>query len=149
MNYVMRVPCKFGCGTTDGYLETRNGQDCVLCSACKRLNYNAPKTETGRAVRSVTTVHNGIKPNQRARILERATGACELCHASNKPLHVGHLLSVDEGLKLGLTELEINHDENLSAMCDECNLGLSSRPVPLRLLMAMLRARINLQRNAS
>lgn len=140
----MRLACRW-CAGTEGRIETRNGQDCVFCAACDKFQYNAPKTETGRAPRTVTTVHNGIKPNQRARILLRANGCCELCHAIDKPLHVGHLLSVNDGLKANLTEAEINDDENLSAMCDECNLGLSDRPVPLRLLMALLQARIKLR----
>lgn len=139
--FTMRASCRW-CTNTLGRIETRNGQDCVFCTECDKFQYNAPKTETGREPRTVTTVHNGIKPGQRARILLRANGSCELCHAANKPLHVGHLLSVNEGLKQGLTEAQINADENLSAMCDECNLGLSDQPVPLRLVIAILIARL-------
>jgi hypothetical protein len=113
----------------------------VFCD-CGLFQYNAPRVETGRAVRSVTTVHNGIGPKQRARVLMRDGNACAICHASDKPLHVGHLLSVEVGLECGLTEVELNDDENLAAMCDECNLGLSDRPVPLRLAVAILKANI-------
>jgi hypothetical protein len=60
-------------------------------------------------------------------------------------LHVGHLLSVNEGLKQGLTDQQINDDENLAAMCAECNLGYSERPVSLRLLIAVLMARLNIK----
>jgi hypothetical protein len=141
MSFQMRAACR-KCGHGYGSIETRNGQDCVWCGNCGAFQYNAPKTETGRAPRTVTTIHNGIKAGQRARILLRASGSCELCHAANKPLHAGHLLSVNEGMKLGLTEAEINSDENLAAMCDECNLGLSDQPIPLRLLVAILKARI-------
>lgn len=135
----MRARCRY-CGATEGRIETRNGQDCVYCLACGKHQYNAPKTETGRAERTVTTIHNGIKPKQRARIIERATGRCELCGARGN-LHVGHLVSVKDALRLELTDAEINSDENLAAMCDECNLGIGENPVPLRLAIAMVMAR--------
>lgn len=141
--YKMRADCRFGCGSDLGRIETKNGQDCVYCIGCGRHQYNAPRVETGREARSVTTVHNGIKPKQRARILERDGGRCFLC-GKGENLHVGHLLSVNEGLKQGLTEVEINDDENLAAMCDECNLGMADRPVPIRLIIAVLMARLKL-----
>lgn len=145
-DYQMRAPCR--CGSTTGRIETKSGQDCVYCLGCGKHQYNAPRVETGRAVRTVTTVHNGIKPKQRARILLRANGSCELCHNGDRPLHVGHLLSVNDGMKQGLTDLEINSDENLAAMCDECNLGLSDRPVSLRLLLSLLVTRIKVSEAA-
>lgn len=138
-SHPLRKPCE-KCGSVTGYIETRGNQDCVFCQACKGYQYCAPKTETGRAVRTVTTVHNGIKPNQRNRILMRATGHCELCGASGD-LHVGHLLSVREGLEQGLTEFELNNDENLAAFCPECNLGMGQETVPLRLVFAIIKAR--------
>ena len=142
MNLTMRKPC-VKCGETEGRIETRGGQDCVFCSSCgKYAGYNAPKTETGRAPRTVTSVHNGIKPKQRARILMRATGRCELC-GKRAELHVGHLISVDAGVKLGMRDDQINDDENLSALCAECNLGVSNEPIPLRLAMGMVLSRID------
>lgn len=141
-SFAMRVPCK-RCGSTEGYITTRNGQDCVFCSVpwCNRFQYNAPKVETGRASRTVTTIHNGIKPKERIRILERATGRCEICGAKGN-LHVGHLLSVENGLKSGMTEYDLNSDENLAAMCEECNLGIGKSTVSLRLSVSILRARL-------
>lgn len=109
----------------------------VRCSFCKQYQYCAPRTETGREVRTVSTTHRLIKPNQRARILERATGRCELC-GSGRDLHVGHLLSVADGHEHGLSDDEINSDDNLSAMCAECNLGLGRASVPPRLLVALV-----------
>lgn len=139
MSHALRKPCP--CGGAEGEIETRNGQDCVFCSACKRFQYNAPKTETGRAVRTVSTVHEGINPKRRARVLLRANRHCELCgHEGN--LHVGHLLSVNAGVRGGLTDAEINSEENLAAMCEECNLGLNDECVPLRLAIAMVLARV-------
>ena len=140
MNFQMRQPCP-KCDTIEGRIETRNKQDCVFCAKCGRHCYNAPKTETGRAVRSLTTVHNGIKPQQRTRILLRANCHCELCGRLGD-LHVGHLVSVKDGIDRGMTETEINDDENLAAMCDECNSGLGKETVPLRLAIAMVLIRI-------
>lgn len=57
-------------------------------------------------------------------------------------MHVGHLVSVKDGTARGMTDAEINDDENLAAMCDECNLGVGSETVPLRLAIAMVLIRI-------
>lgn len=137
--YKMRAPCK-RCSGTEGRIETRSGQDCVICN-CGAYQYCAPKAETGRAVRSVSTVHKAIKPNQRARVLLRSSSHCELCGRSGGTLHVGHLLSVSDGMDQGLTEIELNDDDNLAAMCEECNLGLGDETVPLRLVLAITLAR--------
>ena len=139
MGHALRAPCS--CGGTEGRIETRNGQDCVFCSSCNKWQYNAPKTETGRAVRSVSTVHEAIRPAVRARVLLRANRHCELCGAERE-LHVGHLLSVADGVRGGLADAEINGEENLAAMCVECNLGLGANPVPLRLMVALVLARV-------
>jgi len=135
----LRKPCA-RCGGTTGRIQPRNGQDCVYCD-CGAFQYNAPRTETGKRQRSVSTVHRAISAKQRARIVQRATGRCEIC-GSRGILHVGHLLSVKRALELGLGEAEINSDENLAAMCEECNLGIGEEPVPLRLAVAIVMARI-------
>ncbi len=136
--HVLRRVC--ACGNEYGRIESRNGQDCVFCDKCSRWQYNAPKTETGRAIRSVTSVHNGIKPGQRARILMRSNGLCELCGKGGESaqLHVGHIISVDAGIANGLTELQLNDDENLCTLCAECNLGISSEPMPLKFVIRIL-----------
>lgn len=139
--FSMRAPCP-DCGGTDGNVTEKNGQDTVRCAACHRFCYNAPRTETGRAVRSVSTIHKAIRPQLRARILERDGFTCVLCRATETRLHVGHLISVEVGLLYGLTDAEINDEENLVAMCEECNLGYSACPIPLRTAIAILRARI-------
>jgi 5-methylcytosine-specific restriction endonuclease McrA len=139
----MRKPCS--CGNADGVIRPTGGQDCVYCAACSRFQYNAPRTETGREKRSVSTVHSALKPKRRAQVLLRANGACELCHTSGAELHVGHLLSVDDALKSGLTDEEINSLDNLCAMCAECNLGLGKETVPLRLAVSMVMARVRNQ----
>lgn len=142
MTHSLRKPCK-RCGSTVGRIETKGNQDCVWC-ICGAYQYNAPKIETGRAERTITTIHNGIKPKTRARILMRATGRCELCGVKPKDgesLHVGHLISVKDGMKRGLTELELNNDENLCAMCQECNIGIGGETIPLRLMVSILLTR--------
>jgi 5-methylcytosine-specific restriction endonuclease McrA len=142
MEHKLRKQCR--CGGFTGRIETKNGQDCVYCLDCGRHQYNAPRVETGRTQRTVTTVHNGIKPKQRARIITRATGRCEMCGARND-IHVGHIISVDTGLKMGLTEVDLNDDENLAALCAECNLGIGKEPMPLRLAVGMLMSRVKLR----
>ena len=139
-SYQMRAPCP-SCDCMIGRIEERNGQDTVRCNACDRHCYNAPRVETGRAQRSSSTVHAAIKPKQRARILMRASSKCEVCGARGI-LHVAHIISVDSGLNFGLTEVEINDDENLLCMCEQCNLGLGKEPMPLRVAIAVLRARL-------
>lgn len=142
--FTMRHPCR-KCHNTKGHIVTKGGQDVVYCATpgCDTYaGYNMPRTESGREVRTTTTVHAAIKPNKRYRVLERASGKCELCGKSDCVLHVAHLVSVDAGMRSGMSDLEINDEENLCSMCDECNLGMSSTPIPLRLAVAMVMARI-------
>lgn len=137
--FQMRQACR--CGNETGRIETKSGQDCVYCLSCGKHCYNAPRTETGREVRSLRT-RPDIKTGQRSRILERDNGTCVVCHCDDRPLDVGHLISVDAGRKLGLTDAELYDDENLAAMCQTCNSGLSSRPVSLRQMVNILKARL-------
>lgn len=139
--YTMRKPCP--CGSQVGYITEVNLQDTVRCLACNRHCYNAPKTETGRAPRTVTTVHNGVKPGLRSRILERDGHRCVLCHAIDVPLHVGHVVSVEAGMAVGLSDAEINDEENLITQCAECNLGQGSQPISLSVAIRILKARIS------
>jgi 5-methylcytosine-specific restriction endonuclease McrA len=140
--YKMRKPCQ-GCGCEFGLLSEVNGQDTVRCFACNRHCYNAPRTETGRAQRTVSTVHNAVKPKLRSKILERDGHRCVLCHAEDVPLHVGHVVSVDAGLAVGLSDAEINDEENLIAQCQECNLGQGAQPIALSVAVRILKARIS------
>jgi hypothetical protein len=137
----MRAPCP-SCQGVAGVVIDRNGQDTVRCAACNRHCYNAPRHETGRAPRNHAVLHAGIRPGLRARILERDGAACVLCRSVTGPLHVGHLISVDAGRRFGLTDAEINDEENLVAMCEACNLGFGAAPIPLRLAVVIVRARI-------
>ncbi len=139
--HTLRKPCA-ACGTTEGYIRSVNQQDVARCCRCNAYQYNAPRTETGEPTRHVRT-RGTLKPSLRARVVLRGNNRCELCGRSGteKALHVGHLLSMQDGIKLGLTEAELTTEENLALMCDECNLGLGSMSVPLVVVYRILRAR--------
>lgn len=61
--------------------------------------YWAPGAETGRKPRTVSTLRKG-------------------------PLHIGHPLSVEDGVAVGADNTLLYDDANLAAMCETCNLGL-------------------------
>lgn len=134
----LRKPCQ--CGYAQGRIARRGLNDCVFCAACSRYQYNASRVETGERRVSLSTTHKAIKPKMRARILERASARCEICGAKEN-LTVGHLLSVADAVRYGYADIA-NHDENLIAQCAECNIGQGSKTLPLRLAVAILRARI-------
>jgi Zn ribbon nucleic-acid-binding protein len=115
--YIARQPCN-ACETADAVLYPRGGQNTVLCSECGRLLYNAPKTETGEAPRTVKTLRTQMRPSQQARILDRDHARCVLCGRGDQMLTIGHLLSIEDGARIGATALELNDDLNLAAMCD-------------------------------
>lgn len=142
-SHPLRAPC-VGCGGLEGVIERRNGQACVFCRSCGRFAYNAPRTETGERQRSAMTVHNGIKPKVHAAVIIRAGRRCELCGApaaGTEGLMVDHMLSVNDGLKLGLTEDQLNNIENLAALCPACNHGKGRTTLPLYLVVAIIKAR--------
>lgn len=139
MTYQMRAACK-DCGGTAGEIRPKSGQNTVYCAGCGRYaGYNAPKTETGEAPRTVTSTHAGIRPKQRVRVIDRDGGRCAHCGraAPDVILHIGHIISVREGHDAGLTDDEINDDENLVAECEECNLGRGANPPPLRRILTL------------
>jgi hypothetical protein len=135
----MREPCP-ACDCLEGTLITKNGQDVMLCGDCRVYCYNAPRTETGREPRSLRT-RPTIRPGQRARILMLDNSTCVLCHRNDLPLDIGHLVSVHDGREMSLTDAELNSDENLAAMCSPCNSGVGRERLPLRIVVAVLRAR--------
>lgn len=130
-------PCP-KCHTTEAALIPKNGQNTVRCARCGQLSYNAPKTETGDRPRTVETLRRALKPGTQARILDRDNGRCVLCGRSDQPLTIGHLLSVDDGCRLGTDEELINDEANLAAMCEACNLGLGKASVSPRRYAAIM-----------
>lgn len=142
--FEMRAPCST-CGETAGRVVTKNGQDTVRCKACdKYAGYNLPKRESGKPQRSIRS-RKAFSPSERAAILLRDGFQCVLCRRTESTaiLNIGHLISVDVGLRIGMTEDEVNDDENLAAMCEECNSGLSEQPIPLPTAVWIVRARIS------
>lgn len=132
----MREPCP-RCGCRDGTITTRSGQDTVRCAECKQYCYNAPRSETGRERRSLST-RPDVRPRQRSRIMLRDNFACIMCHRSDVPLEIGHLVSVHDAHLVGLSDAELTSDDNLAVMCEECNSGLSKQSLPPRLIAAAI-----------
>lgn len=142
--YVMRGPCG-KCGCLTGTITERGTQDVVRCSSCATYQYNAPRTETGKAIRSVSTIHDAMKPRTRAVVIMRANCRCEFCGRSPEQtadLHASHVVSVKRGLEMGLTDEQINDEENMVCLCSACNLGLGQEPIPVRVFARLLMARL-------
>lgn len=144
--FAMRKPCT-GCQYPYGRIVKKSDQNCVYCAQCnKYAGYNAPKRETGEEQRHVSS-RPGLKPNQRARIVERDNSQCVLCGRSPARdgiiLHVGHVLSVDDGERIGAKHEELWDDDNLYTSCEECNLGQGKLSLPPRMALSLLRARMH------
>lgn len=119
----MRSPCH-GCGHEMGKIIERSGQDTVRCARCDRWCYNAPRTETGRKQRSLST-REGITPGQRARILEAFSNACIYC--GKRPpevrLELDHMIPREVAERHGMLDDLIDSEHNLAPACAECNSG--------------------------
>lgn len=137
-------PC-ISCGSYSLQVQAKGPHHARYCTACGAKQHTGwlQKTAIGMKPRSVQTTHEMIKPKMRASIIDRASARCEICGAKGVLLHVGHFLSVDEGHASGLTDDEINSCENLYCSCEECNLGQGRRPVSIRILAAIIRARVS------
>lgn len=144
--FEMRQPCA-NCGCGEGVAEDRNGQDVVRCMWCNTYAYCRPRNESGRPVRHVRNRPN-IKPSQRARIFDRDGKRCTLCNETEGVMHLGHMLSVEHGRRLGCTDDELFSDENLAVMCELCNLGYGRQTLNLRMVAAILQARARWGREA-
>lgn len=139
----MRAECS-GCGGTTGEIRPKSGQDCVYCCTCNTWQYNAPRLETGRAVRSLST-RPGITPAQRARVLAVHDHACIGCgkRPPDVALDIDHILGREIAFKHGLLDELIDSEWNLAPMCQECNSGkrwVSEPEVRLMYRVLMLKA---------
>jgi hypothetical protein len=141
--FPLRNACS-GCGASagsEGEIKPRNGQNCVYCLCGTYNRFNAPKWETGEAPKPVST-RPDIKPKRKVRLLQRDNYTCVICHRERpggEGLHIGHLISLEDGRAEGLSDEELFSDYNLAAMCDECNLGLGKDSVTTRLQAHLLR----------
>jgi 5-methylcytosine-specific restriction endonuclease McrA len=133
----MRAACP-KCGGLNGLLVTVSSQDTVRCAACNTYCYNAPRAETGRPVRSLRS-RPQVSPSQRQRILLRDRRACFVCNRSDLALEIGHIISVRDGRARGLSDAELFHDDNLVALCPQCNSGQGAETMSLPFLVAVLR----------
>jgi hypothetical protein len=134
MPVTLREPCP-SCNCEYGHIHPRNGQQCVYCRECKRFLYNAPKRELGM---DPTPVRTGpVSPTKRYAVIIRAHSHCELCgrDVSDAILHIGHIISEDNVRELGLPMHLCDHIDNLFCLCDECNLGMGKRSLPLHDLL--------------
>lgn len=135
--FPLREPCRW-CGSEEGTIRDVNGQDTVRCASCRRFLYNAPRHETGKKVRSINE-RPDIKPSRRRQLLERDNHTCISCHRNDRPLTIGHLLSVKQGRQMDVPDDLLFSDENLAVMCEECNSGYSFNSVGARLMYQMIR----------
>lgn len=119
---ILRSACS--CGSTEGDVSTKNGQDVVRCVHCHAYQYCAPRTETGRNVRPVSTRPN-LKPSVRYRILEQFGFTCLSCGqgAPDVELTIDHIISRAAAERAGVLDDLIDSDDNLAPMCAECNSG--------------------------
>jgi 5-methylcytosine-specific restriction endonuclease McrA len=112
------------CSGSDGYIVTKNGQDVVRCAECDDYQYCAPRVETGREVRSLSTRPN-LKPAVRFRILDEFGYVCISCGrgAPEVELTVDHIISRKAAEMAGVLDDLIDSDDNLAPMCAPCNSG--------------------------
>lgn len=119
----LREPCG-ACGSDIGVIREKNGQDCVYCATCDRWQYNAPRLETGRAERKLST-RPTITPSMKARVLAAHDHACIACggRAPQVRLELDHILSRELAAAHNLLDALIDSEWNLAPMCAECNSG--------------------------
>jgi hypothetical protein len=136
----MTEPC-IRCGSLDGELTEAGPHWKLTCASCGYYQRFVSKAELGLAVRSLND-RPDIKPKKRARIFDRDNCRCVIC-GRDEDLHIGHILSVDDGKTLGWTDEQLYDDENLATLCALCNAGYGSLSISPRLAAALVQARIN------
>lgn len=94
---------------------------------------------------SSSDARHSLKPSVRARVAMRARRRCEICGRSDEevgaPLHFGHVLSLEDGVRLGIGADRLNSEDNLLYECRDCNLGHGGESLALWLMVAVLVAR--------
>jgi len=115
----------------------------LFCGNCALFQQWVSKKDLGEPRRSLTPRGECIGPKQRDQILARDGYRCMLCGAAPPAvlLHAGHILSHKDGDVLGLSEQQIDSNDNLMAMCERCNAGLGPRSLTPWLYVALLERR--------
>lgn len=139
--YILRKPCQY-CGSTSGEIRPKGGQDVVYCECGKYAGYNAPRVETGRAVRSLSS-RQGLTPGQRHRILEAHDFSCISCgrRPPDVELQIDHLISRHDAEAAGCLDELIDSEDNLAPQCAECNSGKGRSTVSIRMMHRVLQVR--------
>lgn len=133
-----RSACPLCYGRT-AYITETGAQDVVRCIQCDAFLYNAPRHETGKAVRPVSDGRSTIKPAVRWRVLERFNHSCVGCGATDVILHIDHIIPLAAAAEYDFIDLELLEDEvNLTALCEVCNLGKSDSFPSIRLMYRCL-----------
>jgi 5-methylcytosine-specific restriction endonuclease McrA len=134
------VSCRH-CRGRNVTVTSTSGQDVVRCIDCDRFSHNAPRTETGRRQRSLST-REGITPSQRARILAVHSNACIYC--GKRPpevrLELEHMIPRELAEQHGLLDDLIDSIHNLAPACPECNSGRRHAQFNANTVALMLRA---------
>jgi hypothetical protein len=140
-DYPLREKCRY-CGATMGTILVVNGQDTVRCGGCGRGLYNAPKTETGRALRTLT--REEVPPGVAYVVKERAHFRCEFCGKGpmEAVLDVDHLISVHDVQAMGIVVRFANHIDNLAFLCNICNSGKGRKSIKLHDLLILQISRL-------
>lgn len=123
--------CKV-CGHPFGELRQNELHVGLYCAECDTWQRWVSKRDAGVDRRSLSSRRN-ITPSVRARVLQRDGYRCILCGFGppDKNLVMGHIISVRDGLEIGLTDGVLYDEWNLCTMCEECNSGLGERSLHL------------------
>lgn len=113
----------------------------LTCGACGLHVKWVPKRDLGLAPDNKRT-RPEISPSKRARILAAFNHICVSCKRDDRPLEIGHLISIADGHQYGLTDDELFDDFNLVPMCDACNAGQGDMTVGMWLIVKSLRIHI-------
>lgn len=137
-----RTTIKRKCTVCDSDLADVNPNDQHLtahCAGCGRYIAHLPRSDFGLSTRPVAN-RGRMSPKRRVRILARDRGRCVLCGQAGEgvELTVDHLLTIDDGLRLGADLELLDHDLNLAAMCYPCQLGKGNISSPLVFYIGLL-----------
>lgn len=138
------------CGGGNTTVSERGGQDVVTCRDGCGYSHCAPRAETGRKQRSLST-REGITPGQRARILAAFGNACIYCgkRPPDVRLELDHMIPRDVAERHGLLDDLIDSEHNLAPACAECNSGRRVVPFGAQTVALIYRCLVLKAREAS